>query len=145
MKFSEVTLADIENYINNCNDDDNMISADYEESNTNILRICRFDGLIDSDVTVFKVEADREGHLSVVTDWSTMSLCNWLEDVDDVEDEDDDISMDKVTEVIMFYAKVGICEERDFLKRQVDFIDGFCEYHKLKRRSITTLSGITFE
>lgn len=150
MKFSEVTLEDIKDFFDNSNHDYEIFAnynrveheLVYDDNNTKVLDIFRFDGEIDDEVYVCGIYKDRYGDIVILTENARSSLNHgegWL------EDEDDDISIEELVSEIMTNVKADILEEIDFQKRQIDFLHDFAKHNKLYVRPVNTSTGNKYE
>ena len=123
MKFVDITLGDIKEYFDNNDYDYGLVHADYDKERPEVLNIFRFDGEEDDENTyVCGVYKDNRNDLIVETE-NVASPLNWGEGF--IEYEDEDIPIETIIGIIMVHAKAGICDDIDFQKRQINFIDDF--------------------
>ena len=143
MKFKDVTLNNIKEYFDDNDYDYGLVHADYDEENPEVLNIFRFDGEIDDNNTcVCGVYKNKYNDIIVETETVTSPL-NY--GIGYIEDENDEISIATIIGIIMSYAKSGICENIDFQKRQIEFINDFGKQCGLEISSVTTTTGNKYE
>lgn len=143
MKLREIAVTDIANYFENCNYDGIFrVETDNDPVFGDFLKFYRFDGEYDDeDVFVFSVYKDNRGDLIVSTEVNESPLNfgeGWIED-------EDNVSMEDIASMLLTFAKSGICENVDFLKRQIEFINDFGKQCKLGISSVTTATGNKYE
>lgn len=142
MRFKDVKLDDIKEYFDNNNYDCGLVHADYDEDRPNVLEIFRFDSeMDDEDTYICGVYRDNDKDNLIVETEAVISALN--SDEECVEDEE--TSIETIIRMIMSRAKSGICEDIDFQKRQINFINDFCEKSGLEINSVVTTSGNTYE
>ena len=143
MKFTDTTLDDIKKYFDDNNYEYGLVHADYGKEHPNVLNIYRFDGELDEEnVYVCGVYKDRYEDIVVKTETMTASL-NWGEGY--IENEDDDVPIEDIIGMILTTAKAGICEDIDYQKKQISFINDFGKKSNLTIGSIKTASGNEYE
>lgn len=142
MKFKDVTLNDIKEYFDDNDYDYGLVHADYNKKNPEILNIFRFDGEIDDNNTyICGVYKNKYNDIVVQTETATSPLNYGIGYIEDEEE----VSVEKIISMIMSYAKSGICENIDFQKRQIEFINDFGKQCGLEIDSITTTTGNKYE
>ena len=102
----------------------------------------RFDGEYDDENTyVCLIYKASDGDFIVETDTSSNPF-NFGEGI--IED-DEDIEIGTIIGILLSEAKSGICENIDFQKRQIEFINDFGKQCGLEISHITTTTGAKYE
>ena len=141
MKLQDITLNQIKDYFEEC-EYDGLITVELinNDEHGEVLELYRFDGEYDDDVFLCKIYRDRDGDFIVETE-TNLSPLNF----GDGFIEEDDVSISEVVEILLTYAKSGICENIDFLKRQIEFINDFGKQCTLRISSVTIAIGNKYE
>ena len=143
MKLKDITLNNIKEYFDSCNYD-GIIKTEIEQDKDlgEILYLFRFDGEYDDEnVYVCLIYKAPDGDFVIETDTSS----NPFNFGEGVIEEDEDIEIDVVVGMMLSEAKAGICENIDFQKRQIEFINDFGKQCELEIDSVTTTTGNKYE
>lgn len=136
-KLEEITLKDIQNYLY-----DKVFTAKFViENDVETLQILKFDGHYDDDILVCSIYK-RNGDFIVCRDGWMVCPFNQADGIEYDDKENELFKIGTIVAGLLGVAKTSLCESIDYLQRQVDFINNFCNGNHLNNPSVITTCDI---
>lgn len=143
-KLEEITLKDIKDYLYDNDCDETIAAKIVTENDVETLQILEFDGHYDDDVLVCSIYKKNGDFIVCRDDWMVCPFNH----ADGIEYDDEENELFKISTIVaglLGVAKTSLCESIDYLQRQVDFINRFCNKNHLNNPSVTTTCEIEHE
>lgn len=143
MKLKDISLKNIKEYFDNCNYKDFIkTKTEQDKELGEILYLFRFDGEYDDEDTyVCLIYKAHDGDFVIETETSS----NPFNFGEGLIEEDEDVEIGIIIRMMLSEAKLGICENIEFQKRQIEFINDFGKQCGLEIDSIITTTGNEYE
>ena len=143
-KLEEITLNDIQDYLYDNDCDETIEAKIVTENDVETLQILEFDGHYDDNILVCSIYKNNGDFIVSRDEWM---VCQFNH-ADGIEYDDEENELFKISTIVaglLGVAKTSLCESIDYLQRQVDFINSFCNKNHLNNPSVITTCEIEHE
>lgn len=141
-KLENITLKDIQSCLHTYNFDGIITAKIVTEYDVEILQILEFDEYYDDDILICSIYKSHGDFIVCRNKWTIFCPFNHAYGIEYDDKENELFKISTIAAGLLGVAKTSLCESIDYLQRQVDFINCFCNSNHLNNSSVTTTWGI---